>query len=340
MLKVAAYTQGLYVPSARYRIRQYIPVLKNRGIDINEIPSITGAYPPSNIFFRPKWFLKNISEHFENIKKSEFSDVIILQREFLSGFLTLETFFKKPLIFDVDDAIYLNSKFLNPSKNISLVSDIVICGNNYLADKFSKWNKNIEVLPTAVDFETFDRLSCFKSYSEKIEILWSGSSSGFEYLYDIEEALKRVLDNRSNVLLKIVSDKRPNFKKINNNRILFQLWNESIEFSSIAHSDIGIMPMSNTEWSKGKCSFKMLCYMASGLPVVCSPFGMNMEVLSKSNIGYGAISLDDWYDSLIDLIDNKSKRHLLGVNAKKVIKDNYSIDVISQKLYNLLLKFS
>jgi glycosyltransferase involved in cell wall biosynthesis len=340
MIKVDAYTQGTNIPSSRYRVRQYIPVLKQRDILINEIPSLISSYPPAKITQRPLWAMQNLFEHFTNVRSNNSSDLIILQREFLSGFCTLERMLRKPLIFDVDDAIYLNSKFSNHAKKISKYSNFIVCGNEFLADRFSEWNSNVEVVPTAVDLMSFDNAASKKPKSDKIVILWSGSSSGYNYLYNIEVALNRVLLNRENVYLKIVSDKTPNFKILNLDKVIFERWNEQNEFTSVANSDIGIMPLTDSEWSKGKCSFKLLCYMASSLPVVCSPYGMNKEVLKKSQVGYGCITHDDWYDALIDLVDNKNIRDLFGINSKKVVSENYSIDYVSNQLYNIITRFS
>ena len=99
---------------------------------------------------------------------------------------------------------------------------------------------------------------------------------------------------------------------------------------------IGIMPLDNTEWEKGKCSFKMLQYMACCIPVVVSPVGMNAQILSENKVGFGVNSLKDWVDALICLLDSPEQREKMGSNGRKLVEAKYSIDAIVPKLSSYL----
>ena len=99
---------------------------------------------------------------------------------------------------------------------------------------------------------------------------------------------------------------------------------------------IGIMPLSDDQSTRGKCSFKMLQYMAVGMPVVVSPVGMNNEVLSKGDIGYAAVSADDWYNALEALYDQEQLRTKLGQAGRKVVEQQFSSEMVAQKLFYIL----
>ena len=185
MLQVTALTGGVNVPSARYRVRQLIPALLTQGITVNEYTSQQGTYPPPQKYLRPFWAVSSLMNRIPAIVHSYRHDVTWLQREFLSTFYTLEKFTKAPRIFDVDDAIWLNSTRPFAVK-LAQASDLVICGNDYLANYFSRWNKNIVVLPTPVDTLRFVPASTM----QRPIIGWMGTHSNFKYLYQIEEGTK------------------------------------------------------------------------------------------------------------------------------------------------------
>jgi hypothetical protein len=154
MLKVAAITGGKDVPSARFRVRQFIPALLECDVFITELNSHTNAYPPINNWARPAWAAMRMTEIFSMALRSHQYDVTLLQREMMSTFVTLEKWTSKPRVLDVDDAIHL---FRNGemAKKLATYSDRVICGNHNLAEIYKQWNSDVAVLPTAVDTDRF-----------------------------------------------------------------------------------------------------------------------------------------------------------------------------------------
>ncbi len=334
MIKVNAYTGGVNVPGSRYRVRQLISELTLHGVDVNEIISQAGIYPPIELYKRPLWGVSNLLENaFKCINQPD-ADVSFIQREMFTMHKTFETFLKGPRVLDVDDAIFLyrGGDFI---RKISIGMQKVICGNNYLANHFSKWNSSVDVIPTAVNVKSYD-LAIGQKNKRKCVIVWSGSSSGFKFLYSIESALKVVLERYPEAVLRIVSNVEPNFTKLKLTQFEFVKWTPEIEFSSIKNCDIGIMPIHDDDWSRGKCSFKMLCYMASQIPVVVSPHGMNKEVLALGDIGYGPKSDDDWIDALGSLIMNEDLRTSFGARGHQIVKSNFDIPVIASKVAKAL----
>jgi hypothetical protein len=147
MLHVAAFTGGENVPSARCRVRQLIPQLLSHDILMKEWKAEFSCYPPQRKVVRPFWAISTLAQRIPGIINSYSADVIFLQREMLSTFMTLERLMKKPRIFDVDDAIWLNSTRQYAGK-LAQSCELVICGNEYIAEYFSSWNKNISIIPT------------------------------------------------------------------------------------------------------------------------------------------------------------------------------------------------
>jgi glycosyltransferase involved in cell wall biosynthesis len=337
VLKVAAFTGEMNDPSSRYRIRQFIDILKEHEIEVDDYFSKKGKYPPMQKSKRIIWGLSSLLERFIQVIRVNRKnyDCVFLQREMISTLNTFENMTIGPRILDVDDAIHLhrNGSFI---QKIAEKSDAVICGNRNLAKVFEKWNKHIYIVPTAVDTSKY-MPSPKKKDQKKITIGWVGTSGGFNYLYKIEKALSQILSSHENVELLIVSNSEPKFNSIKNVR--FMKWNEKTEVENFQDIDIGIMPLHNDEWSRGKCSYKMLLYMSCEIPVVVSPVGMNADVLEMGNIGFGAKNDDsDWMESLETLIKNQSIREEMGKAGRKVVLDHYSMDVIAKQISSILKK--
>lgn len=330
MIKVNAYTTGSWAPSARYRVRQLIPYLKEEGVQLNEIISQSFAFPPKGKVNQLVWAFKNLSENGLKILNQPKANVTLLQKAMLSKHYTMERFLNKPLIFDVDDAIFLDNGGSFAQK-IAKKSTKIICGNNYLANYFSKYNPNIDIIPTAVEVAKYDAV--IKTANKNfITILWSGTSSGFPYLYKIEHVLKQILSKYDFVKLKIVSNNKPTFSILQLSDYEFEFWTEENEFSSMVNADIGIMPLNDDEFSKGKCSYKMLCYMASKLPVVVSPFGMNQEVLNLAPLGFGATTDEQWFEAIESIIISESLRQELAINGYKTVQKYFDASIIAKQI--------
>ena len=152
----------------------------------------------------------------------------------------------------------------------------------------------------------------------------------------IESALERVLKARPEVILKVISERKPKFKGKLSGKFEYVKWSPKTEIADIQSITIGIMPLDNTDWEKGKCSFKMLQYMSCNIPVVVSPVGMNAQILNESKVGFGVNTLEEWIDALIYLLDSSEKRKKMGSNGRKLVEAKYSIDAIIGKLSSCL----
>src|SRR5579864_336875 len=334
MISVAAFTTGRNVPASRFRVRQYIEALKQYGVELSEFYPRAGGYPPEQKWMRPFWAAASLAGRVPDIARSFRYDVTLLQREMLSTFLTLEPLTKRPRVLDVDDAIWLNrgSSF---ARKLARISDSVICGNSFLAEYFRQWNANITILPTAVDTKRFFPLKSVP-FGDSPIIAWSGNRSGFEDLKMIEGALRTVLMKYPKARLRVMADERPTLD-VPTHQLEFVPWSPQVEVHTFQSMDIGIMPLRDTLWSRGKCSYKMLLYMSCGVPVVVSPVGMNAEILEMASVGHAATTADDWIAALEAFIEDPKLAAARGEQGREVALKGFSIEALAGKLAAELL---
>ena len=338
-IRVAAFTGGQYISSRRFRLEQYIPVLRQGGVDVTEYIARFGSWPPRGNALRPFWLVGTVLQRIQGVMNSHACDLTLLQREMVSTLLTLERFVKEPRVLDIDDAVWLNKGAARNFRSLARMCNGVICGNSFIAEYMQALNNNLLVLPTAVDTHRFHPGDNASELAGKQVIGWSGLNAGFKYVTAIEPALAEVLRKRKNAVLRIVSDVQPRFNLIAADRVEFVRWSPDNEVATIRSMNVGLMPIDDSVWSKGKCSYKMLLYMACGLPVVVSPYGMNGEVLLKGRIGLGACSLEEWTDSILWILDNPQDGRIMGAAGRQVVMEHYSLERLAPQLISFLRSF-
>jgi glycosyltransferase involved in cell wall biosynthesis len=333
VIDVAAFTGGRNVPSAKFRVRQYVEPLARTGVRLREHPAALGVYPPARTVLRPLWAAATLGARLPSILGSRAADVTLLQREMLSTFVTLEPLTRSPRVLDVDDAIWLGGEG-RAAKRLAEMSELVICGNGYIAEHFSVWNRRTALLPTAVDT---DRYRPGASPSAEAPVIgWMGTSSNFPYLERLEPALGAALHARPEARLRIVSDRAPHLPSLPPERWRFVPWSESREIADLQAMTIGLMPLDDAPWARGKCSFKMLTYMACAVPVVVSPVGMNVDVLAEGVVGLAATTTAQWTDAMVSLLDDAAARRAMGAEGRRVAETRYSVHVVAPQLAALL----
>lgn len=328
-MRVAAYSGGKNVPSARARIRQYIEPLGQVGVEVREYPLPMGNALPRNLLLWPAWIAGTFCWRALTLTNSWLSDVTWVSRQLLPAFASLPLPVKGPLILDVDDAVWLNTGGHRVS-TLAAASDLIVCGNRYLAERFSEWNANIEIIPTAVDTHVY-RPRRTPDSGEPPVVGWVGTSGNFPFLYAIEPALARVLKERKHAKLLIVSDKPPRLRHVDSLRVEFRLWSPAVEIEALGEMSLGLMPLIDDPWCAGKCSYKMLCYLAVGLPVVVSPFGMNQDVLDLAVLGFAATTETEWIAAMLCLIDNPQLRNTMGAAGRSAVEYHFSLQALSKR---------
>lgn len=339
-LKINAITRSGVAPSGWYRIGVLKQVFEAQGIFINEITPKIPSLPPHEKYKRPAWLVAAIFERLTYLSRLKETDVTILQRELISTIPTVERLLPGKLILDVDDAIFLNKRGL-AAINAAKASVGVVCGNAYLAEYFSKYNSNIKIIPTGVDVNKMAVDLYRLSTSQKKIIGWIGTPGNLKYFEPIIPALVALLkDFGDEVELRIVTSHFSaipiELQKVCN----FVRWYPGIEFDELPRWTLGLMPLSNDPWTRGKCAFKMLQYMSAGIPVVVSPVGMNTDVLKLGQLGYAPESVEAWYESIKELIESESINYQFGINARHVAERNFSLESIVARWLNVFSEWA
>ncbi|MFI5204025.1 MAG: glycosyltransferase family 4 protein [Flavobacteriales bacterium] len=331
-------------PSQRFRFEQYFTYLELQGFSCDlsyllDEKDDRAFYAPGNVWRKAGIVWKSYKVRKKNIRESTKYDVVFIQRE---AFMTGSSYFEKQLkrkgpvvVFDFDDAIWKmdvsdgNSMFKwlkKPSKTEKLISlaNVIIAGNAYLASYASQFNSHVNVIPTTVDTDIFKKNGHINTQTNKpVVIGWSGSLTTIKHVEMIVPVLERIKQKYG---------ERVSFLLIGDHRFSNRLpgftvkeWDLATEVEDLSAIDIGIMPLPNDEWSKGKCGLKGLTYMSLEIPTIMSAVGVNTEIIQHGVNGLLAANLDEWFSHLCSLIDNADLRKSLGAAGRKTVVEKYSV---------------
>lgn len=337
-LRVAAFTGGLDVPSARFRVRQYSSALAGHGIELREFVARLGSYPPARRQLRAAWACCTVASRLPGVLRSHRYDVTLLQREMLSTMFTIEALTRAPRLLDVDDAIWIYRNG-TAAKRLAEAAEGVICGNTFLAEQFARWNKRVFVVPTPVDTTTYVPLRDPGNRGRAV-VGWIGTGGGLRFLKQIEPALASVLRRNPDARLRVISDMQPELRLIPGEQFEYVVWSRESEVTDLQAITVGLMPLDDSIWARGKCSYKMLTYMACGIPVVVSPVGMNSEVLARGLVGLPAETQEDWVESIEYLLTNREAAASMGQDGRRVVLQHFSITALAPLLARCLWSHS
>lgn len=196
----------------------------------------------------------------------------------------------------------------------------VVAGNHYLAGLARPYNGNVAVAPTAVDLGPYRER--FEPALEPV-VCWIGTAVNLTYLKPILPALARVRVGGTAAKLKLVCDQ---FVEHPGLEILRKPWRLEDEASDLMSSHVGIMPLADDPWTRGKCALKILQYFAASLPVVCSPVGSNLSVVEQGRNGYFASDEGEWIQRLEELLSDESKRRAFGAEGRALVEERYCVE--------------
>lgn len=265
--------------------------------------------------------------------------VVYIQRAIYNKFvfvtLLLQNVLRiRPSIFDFDDAIFMHSAF--KTRWLCKTSSAVIVGSHHLENYARRYNKNVTFIPTCVKFSDYSNIERNTKVSDDVTIGWLGDAPAYlpevRFLADVLRAL--YARNPRFKLLFIGSQGSSeieglfNFFPIEKRTIVDYIDTQSDAdlVPYFAQMDIGVMPLMDTEWNKGKCAFKAVQYMASGAAVVASPVGQNSFLIDHEMNGILARTQDEWVASLLELIENPLLRERLGTAAREHVRKHYSYE--------------
>ncbi|MDF1583973.1 MAG: glycosyltransferase family 4 protein [Methyloprofundus sp.] len=328
--------------STRLRSLQYLPYLESKGFQVAVSSLFDDQYLDQ--FYQhgkraPLRMVKFYLRRFFVLLGSFRYDLIWIEKEIYPYMPALAErlihLLGRRYIVDYDDAIFHNyDQSGNPllrkilGQKIDVVmrcASCVVAGNDYLASRAKAAGAvRVELVPTVVDATRYSPNE--PQSSARPVIGWIGSPSTQNYVADIAQVLTMLCQKYDARLLLVGAsvDIATEFPNIN---VKVAHWCEDSEAELIAQMDIGIMPLPNGPWEKGKCGYKLIQYMACGIPVVASPVGVNVDIVGESQCGLLADNIAEWEDALAQLLESSVLRLQLGRAGRKAVENKYSLQV-------------
>ncbi|HEX5874014.1 MAG TPA: glycosyltransferase family 4 protein [Pyrinomonadaceae bacterium] len=351
-MKVLAIVHGLYdtSPSQRYRIEQWEPLLRERGVQITYAPFEDEElhrllYKPGLMGKKLERVTRALGRRMSLIKSIRDYDLVYILREAaLLGPPVFERLIHQrrvPIVFDFDDAVFVSYKspsngylsylkFASKTKTICRMASHVMAGNPYLADYARQVNDRVTVIPTTIDTERYKVLARGESSGPPV-IGWTGSHSTVQHLDTLRGALKK-LAQRESFRLRVIGTPTYECAPVD---VEAMPWRANTELDDLSVIDIGVMPLPEDRWSKGKCGLKALQFMALGVPTVCSPVGVNSDIIQDGENGFLAGTEDEWVDKLSRLIRSHELRQRLGQAGRATVEQKYSAVTQSPRVYEI-----
>ena len=328
-------------PSQRFRFEQYFDALKQLGFEFDVQSFLDDAtwkilYKPGNALAKVTGILKGFLHRLLVLFRLGNYDMVFIHREAspvgppVFEWLIAKVFGKK-YIYDFDDAVWLpntsaTNSFAAKIKWHSKTAAICrwafrcSCGNDFLADYARQFNNNVVVNPTTIDMEHYHNQP--KNQNDlPVSIGWTGTHTTMKYLDEIVPVLKE-LENEIDFSFVVISNKPPEFEL---KGLQFVQWKKETEVKDLLRFHVGIMPLTDDDWSRGKCGFKALQYMSLGIPAIISPVGVNTKIVDDGVNGFLCNSPAEWKKAIADLLSSNELRKQFSKQAIEKIKGNYSV---------------
>jgi glycosyltransferase involved in cell wall biosynthesis len=342
ILFLVPYPEGR-APSQRFRFEQYLPALKQAGYFYQLKPFLTEAawkilYKPGNVGSKVSSIISGLGRRVGILFRVHTYDFIFIHREAapigppLIEWLIAKIFHKK-IIYDFDDAIWLtntsqvnylaaNFKWHHKVASICQWAYKNSCGNKYLAAYAQEFNLSTIVNPTTIDTEHLHNRVRDQAAPGKLVIGWTGTHSTLKYLDQLVPVLVQLEAEGLDFEFRVISNQPPELPL---RSLVFVPWRKDTEIADLLAFHVGLMPLEDDLWAKGKCAFKALQYMALGIPPLVSPVGMNTEVVQNDYNGYVCATAADWEARLRQLLANPGLRQHLGLAARATVVERYSV---------------
>lgn len=333
MIKVAAFSCGWNYTSARFRVRQFIPDLADAGIKVREyIAPIYKHHEPrwQHPAYRTAIKVARPLALLPSVAASHRHDASWIQKEMIWGRDSLERFTKGPRVLDVDDAIWSET----PRSERTMASlaghvDVVMAGNERIAEWFAPHAKDVRIVYTAVDVDLFRPAANATAADRPFTIVWTGQKVTLNHLAEAEPALAEFMRRHDDVHFRSISDVEPTLPSLPADRVTFHPWSPAVEVSRLQDADVGIMPLVDNENGRAKCAFKMLQYMACGIPSVVTPIGMNRDILRMGHVGFGPTTTAEWVDAFEELYADRDAARAIGATGRQLATERFRRESIA-----------
>lgn len=334
--------------SSRVRMLQYIPYLEKHGTRI----TVSSLFTDDYLRYYYEKGKKSLSEVVKSylgrvaqfVKSGEY-DLLWIEKELFPFFPawgeSLLGLFGKPYVVDYDDAVFHNYD-IHPNRVIRLFlrgkidavmrnASLVVVGNDYIAERARNGGaKRVEYQPSVIDLDRYQGVA--PQPSGVFTIGWIGSPSASYYLKIVESALIKVCEG-GNARMLLVGAGGVDITGVPLDMLS---WAENTEVADIQKFDVGIMPLPDTPWERGKCGFKLIQYMACGIPVIASPVGVNTKIVEHGVNGFLANTTEEWVHALNTLRDNPELRLKMGRAGRAKVEAEYCLQVTAPRMLELL----
>lgn len=322
-MKLLVLTNNPKRASFKQRIGIYLDTLRTSGLDC-EIAKLPFTFLARRKLFRRAGDFDGVFLHKKGLN---FLDALWLRK------------YAKKIIYNFDDAIMYSAKIPERDSRLRFVrfrrsvklADMVIAGSSYLAEHAKKFNSNVKILPIGLKVSDY-AVNCPDKDDSIVRLVWIGSQSTLHYLEEIKPALEEIGSRFDNVILRIICD---DFFDLRNIQVEKYIWSERTRGIDLAASDIGLAPLPDNRFSRGKCSFKVLEYAAAGLPVVASPVGTNADYVRDGITGFFATNTQQWLDKISRLVEDPQLRKKMGLEGRAHAA-KFDVSVIGEQLTELI----
>jgi glycosyltransferase involved in cell wall biosynthesis len=335
--------------SSRYRTLQYLSYWEQAGIVPDVVPLLDDIYLNNLYTNRSRNVLAIAKTYWHRTKQllRQRHDLIWIEKE---AFPWLPTLLEQPLlrqgtpyVVDYDDALFhrydqhrvgmVRWCLGNKIDKVMQHAALVIAGNEYLAERAQEAGaRRIEIVPTVVDLARY--AASPPSNKSAFTVGWIGSPTTTSYLEALLPVLQRLAQEGPVKLIAIGASPfgAPGID------LEIVPWSEDTEVTHLERCDVGVMPLSDSAWERGKCGLKLIQYMACARPVVGSPVGVNKQLIHNGVIGFQATTDADWLTALRTLRDDPVLRRRQGLAGRAKVEGEYSLQITGPRLASLLLE--
>ena len=323
------------VASVRYRVLAYRPALERAGfVPLVRFPLSVGREPMSRRVARTLDLVRDAYGESD-------CDLLFVHRKTYPSFFSHRLVRPgRPVVFDLDDALDLPppgrqvgaATRLRYSRNFDATvraSDLVVCGSAELAARVSSHPH--EILPTPVDTERFAPGAVPPPSGPVLG--WVGHSDNLGYLEALAEPLREVAKRHPGLKLIVVADRPPQIPGLT---IEFRHWRLEEELSCFGGIGVGLMPLEDSPWTRAKCAFKAIQYMALGIATVASPVGMSRDLIRDGEGGFLPTDGADWVRALDALLSDKALASRIGLEGRRIVERDYALDRVSRRFIGIL----
>jgi glycosyltransferase involved in cell wall biosynthesis len=328
-------------PAQRFRFELYKNLLQSNGFNVTTQSFIDKfGY---QVIFKKRFFIRKLIA----VLKGFFRSILLMFTVKRYAYILLQygvaplgypifewilvKILKKKIIYDFDDAIWIYQfsernmvpQMLRKENKVSLIckwSYKISCGNDFLCNYAKKYNQQVVYNPTCVDTEKTHNILA-NHHVQRITLGWTGSFSTLKYLYILEPVFYN-LQKKYDFDIKIICNQQPNLKLKN---VQYVEWTAENEVAELATCQIGLMPLTSTEWDEGKCGFKLIQYLSLGIPAIASPVGVNKIIVEEGINGYFANTALEWYKMIEKLMADTDLRIRMGKAGREKIEAKYSL---------------